>query len=50
MALRHLHLTVQDTQASSDLLEPATRVAQAQSSIQQKVFLTNAAAYASLQV
>lgn len=46
----HSSLTVQDTQASSDLLEPAMLVAQAQSAIQQKRFLRNAAAYASLQV
>ena len=50
LVIMHSSLTVQDTQASSDLLEPAVLVAQAQSAIQQKRFLRNAAAYASLQV
>lgn len=46
----HWCLTVQGTQANADLLDPATYVAQAQSTVQRKRFLKNAATYASLQV
>ena len=46
----HSCLTVQDTPANSDMLEAATLVGQAHGAIQQKHFLQNAAAYASLQV